>query len=488
MSTHSAAFLSFACALLAGGVPAQNISRGLYVGAPHMLTVDSDTWDTNGAYRLPTNSVLFKRAGILSSTPLIPFPLPGVPDVGRFMVTVPARIDALSGGFDWVQANDIGEHQSPPLGLGTLTFSVTRETTSAPGGNGQVIFDEKSLSTDGAAADLFSFILSGSTLAPPAWREVTMRAQDSTEISLYGGPGKEGDLKGHDLFLTVFQATPAMIEQVLPLFTGIYFSVCKDPNSIGAIPSSWWNSTPPSGATILWAEWDHALAQFKVPRPFKTFAQLGLNVGDDLIAAAYDADQRHLLFATDRDDIDPLMFAHFDASGNVTNVSTYRMPVTGQPISERMGISLSRRDKIDAICALDPFAPVGGTTFTWSQLFGVPGIGLLPIFPGTGLSASAFRDNEGGSGPENLYTGFTGWPNGGPPQPGLAVALVADPTYTLLLTLGVFTRDPGNLNGDPRQLWIPMPKLPPNSIKLGLHWAVLTGTLIDIAPPAWIDW
>jgi hypothetical protein len=33
-----------------------------------------------------------------------------------------------------------------------------------------------------------------------------------------------------------------------------------------------------------------------------------------------------------------------------------------------------------------------------------------------------------------------------------------------------------------------MPKLPPNSIRLGLHWAVLTGSFLDVAPPAWIDW
>lgn len=466
------------------GAVAQTVSQGLFVGAPHVLTVDGNTWDTTGSNLLPSNALLFKRPGILNYSPAIPFPLQGLPNIGGFLGSINARIDAVSGGFDWVQANDIGEHApSAAFGLGVLTFSVTRGTKSEPAGNGQVIFDESNR-IDGAAADLFSFILPGSTLAPPAWREVTMRAQDSTEISLFA-PGRPGDIAAHDLFLTVFQSAPAVAAQVLPIFTGIYFSVSKD--TIAAVPSSWWDNTVPSGATILWAEWDHTAAQFMLPRPFKTYADLALAHDDDVIAAAYDAAQGHLLFGTDRDDIDPLRFAHVDLqTGNVTNVSTYRMPGTGVPISERMGISQTRRDKIDAICALDPFIKVGGTTFRWSQIFAVPGIELLPFFPGTGLSAGAYRMFD--SPVQFLVTCFTGWPGGGEPQPGWAVALVADQTYSFVLTLGTLQRVPTDPGGDPKTLMIQMPNLPPNSIKLGLHWAVLSGSLIDIAPPAWIDW
>jgi hypothetical protein len=488
MQTYARASLLLPC-LLPAVAPAQNISQGPFVGAPHMLTVDASTWNTSGTQLLPTNVVLYKNAGIQSSTPLLPFPIQGVPDIGRFLGNTNARIDGLSGGLDWIQANAIGEHAATAFGLGALTFSVTRDTTSAPGGNGQVIFDEWLNLTnngDGAAGDLFSFILPGSTLAPPAWQEVTMRAQNSTEISLFGGPGKPGDLAAHDLFLIAFQQSPSMIEQILPIFTGVYFTVSKD--TVGLVNPAWWQGTTPSGATILWSPWDHANRVFLTPRPFKTYSQLNLAFDDDVIAVSYDAYQRYLLFATNRDDIDPLRFAHFDPAGNVLNVSTYRMPVTGQPISERMGISITRRDKIDAICALDPFVNIGGSNFTWAQLFGMPR-GLMPGFPGTGLSAGASRLYEVSStGPEYLVSCFTGWPKGGPPQPGAAVAIVADPTYTLLLTVGVFTRNPADPNGDPQQVLVQMPKLPPNSIRLGLHWAVLTGSFLDVAPPAWIDW
>lgn len=455
-------------------------SQGPYVGSPHLLTVGDGTYDRSGLTLLPSNKVLLKVAGINSFNPFQTFPVQGMPNIPGLLDQI-GDIDGLSGGLDWIQSTPNGVHAPTPQGLGTLTFSVMRDTLGPTTGNGSIINVEANR-PDGAAADLFSYILPGSVLAPPAWREVTMRAQDSSEISLEA-PNSKGDLTAHDLFLIIFQQHPQIAAMVLPTFTGVYFSVSTATR--GSVPPAWWDQTLPSGATILWAEWDHASGTFKTPKPFATYADLGLVRDDDVTAVSYDDVQGYLLFATDRFDIDPLLFARYDkVQEQITFVGTY-VDSAGTPISEKMGVKRQRRDRIDAICAVDPFLTTAAG-FEWNTVFGIPDLSLLPVYPGTGLSATVFRDYEAPS--EFLVSCFTGWPKGGPPQPGIATGIIADPTYTMILPLPVYTRTPSDPRGDPLQFRMQMPNLPPNSIRLGLHWSVLSGNFLDVAPPAWIDW
>jgi hypothetical protein len=172
---------------------------------PHGFSVDPSTLLPG----VTAGSVEFSDVGIDAILP--PSLPPGVPDFGAFLAGVPVDLDALSLGWDWVVSNTIGEAVIPPDQWGAITFSVSRATVGLPGS----LLAGASLEPDGAAADLFGYVIPGSNLPAP-FVGVPFRAQDSRETSTFLG-GLPGNLDAHDLYIALlYQENPALAALSLP--------------------------------------------------------------------------------------------------------------------------------------------------------------------------------------------------------------------------------------------------------------------------------
>lgn len=299
----------FLVGVLVVGAGAQ-ISTGPLVGLPVTFVVGSN--DTRGpgptvdGRLLPQRRTFLKRAGF---TALIDTPS-GAPDftmaalfAGLSPLPTGFRLDAVSSQYNGVWADPVtGMVTVPPWGgWSALAFSVTRDT---PGGDAPVVVQEHGRA-EGCGGDVFTFFLPGSDLSVlPACAEIGMaeRANDSAEMG--------------------FRATLALPElgDFDPFFPAYESGIAggaldPDPWFFFSLPHSFASTTPdptvqswfqtrgtvpvahptPSGATILHMRWNHTIASWSTPDVFATYAELGLDVDDDIDALAIDAGGRLLL-------------------------------------------------------------------------------------------------------------------------------------------------------------------------------------------------
>lgn len=454
------------------GQAVERASEGPLAGVPHAVSVASGTSSPSGP--LAIDEVYLKDWGFQAAAPSTWTPLPGPPrpDFRASAILAGASprpdLDACSIGLDWIISNAAGEVFPPAPAWAALTFSVTRATVGEPPTVGRTwgrIWDETRPGVaDGAAADLFSYVLPGSAL-PAEWVDVTQRAQDSLELNAFA-PAVPGNLDAHDIFIALYQLDGPVLG-LLPPQPRFYFSVT--PATVALVPPAWWMTTTPSAATILVTQWNALTATWSVPIPFLTFAQLGLTAADDIDALAVDETRRFLLFSTATGLPDPLMFANWNSA--VPAVAIYRMPITGEPVARRIG--LRPTDDFDAVCSIDP----GPLQFAFGRPFApIPGVPHTP-----NVDASAFRANSQ-QGPY-LRTCLTGWPALTGKGPGLAVLFVHPPgQLSPILQLGVFQRSLTNRwGGDPQQTnqFLRLPPIP-LGFDVDLLWAVANQSLNDL--------
>lgn len=364
-------------------------------------------------------------------------------------------IDAMSIGLDWVLSDATGKVDVPAGRWGALDFSVA---SGAVGVAGSVVAQEAA-SPGGAGADMFSYVLPGS-VAPAHLVGRTKRALEQAEVGL---PNLRRDIDGLDQFIPLYRLDPATLAPVggLPTQPTLYFSVTNA--TLTTVPASWWANTPPSGATILATTWNTAAMRWGCVQPWKTFRDLGLDQCEDVDALAADVTRSRLLFSTRIDRVckpiprPQILFLDCTADAPVPVEYTTQ---GGQPVSDAAG--LLRSDEVDAVCSLDPFAPLRGTNpprqNTMRVAYGTPEI--LLTFPGVtpSLEGSSFLGCWPGAGPALLTSYGLGWP-GAARAPGFAAAYATFPGFAVPpILLGGFVRNPASVfEGDPMAVTIPIP-------------------------------
>lgn len=382
-------------------------------------------------------------------------------------------VDAMSIGIDWVLSDANGKVEVPAGRWGSLNFSVS---STAAGVAGSAVAKEAA-APEGAGAGMFSFVLPGS-VAPAYLVGRTHRALHQDEVGL---PNRRVDLDGIDQFIPLYRLDPAtMSTSGLATQPTLYFSVSNA--TIAAVPASWWGNTPRSGATILATTWNAATLKWGCVQPWKTFRDLGLDQCEDIDALAIDIPGLRVLFSTRIDRAckptprPQILF--LDCSADAPNPVEYTTQ-GGQPVSDAAG--LLRSDEVDAVCSLDPFAPLRGTNpprqNTMRVAYGTPEIALT--FPGVAptLEGSSFLGCWPGAGPALLTSFGLGWPGAGA-SPGFAAAYATFPGFAVPpILLGGFVRNPGSVfEGDPMAVKIPIPAavrfLNP-ALRIGVTWVAI---------------
>lgn len=459
-------------ALLAPLAVAQ-ASGGPALALPHAFSVDPTTLLPG----VTSGTVVFADVGIDAVLP--PALPPGVPDFAAFLASVPVDVDALSLGWDWVVANSIGEAVIAPDQWAAITFSVTRGTLGLPGS----LIATASGEPDGAAADVFGYVIPGSSLPPP-FVGIPFRAQDSSETTTFLG-GIPGNLDAHDLYIALLYQENPQLAALLPPPT-IYFSVTA--GSAPTIPMAW-TAVPAlrSGATVFSTTWLPTTSTWSPPAVAFAPSFFGILPEEDLDALALDLVRGMALFSTaaalppPTGPRDPILFTLFGTGIHWI----YRLPGTGTPISTEVGLGLGV-DDIDGICSLDP-----GSAAQPSQVrlpFQLATIApALPTGLPTQLQASAWRRFDPMLNQELAETWMTGWPPPGTPQPSLAIVAAslsgALGPYTIT---GVFVRpQPGNpFAGHPEHFRIHIPPaLSLSGLDLHFVWGALAPTSFDLSHP-----
>ncbi|MBL8756307.1 MAG: hypothetical protein JNK15_23630 [Planctomycetes bacterium] len=465
-------FASLSFVLLASAALAQ-ASSGPVLALPHGFSVDPAT-------ALPgatSSSLEFSDTGIDAILP--PALPPGVPDFGAFLAGVPVDLDALSLGLDWVVGNAIGEAVVGAGQWAAITFSVSRATTGAPGS----LLASAALEPDGAAADVFGYVLPGSDL-PPVFVGIPFRAQDSRETSTYVG-GLPGNLDAHDLYIALLYQENPPLAALLPPPT-IFFSVSAA--SAPSIPMAW-TAVPAlrSGATVFSSTWLPATSTWSTPGVAFAPATFGILPSEDLDALALDLAHGLVLFSTDRalppptGPRDPILFSVLGSGIHWI----YRLPGVGTPISAEVGLGLGV-DDIDGICSLDPGSPAQPSQIRLPFLLGTPEPPLPTTIP-TELQASVWRRFDPNLNQEFAETWMTGWPPPGAPQPSLAiVAGSVNGALGPYTVLGVFVRpQPGNpFQGHPEHFRIAIPPaLSLTGLPLHFLWGALSPATFNLSHP-----
>jgi len=409
---------------------------------------------------------------------LPPSGAPSGPDFSTFTGGVPVDVDAFSIGLDWVVANPLGEAVIAPPQWGAISFSVSRATAGAPGG----VIAEEAANVDGAAADVFAYIIPGSSL-PPAMVGVPFRAQDSIEIDVALGAAPFGNLDAHDIFASlIYEQNPQLAALIGP--PTVYFSVSAA--TVAAIPPTW--TTVPSqlsGATVFSTTWLPTPGVWGPVTVAYTAADFGIDPSEDLDALALDLIRGFALFSVDpllpgpAGPRDPILFC---LPGSGTN-SVYRLP-TGSPISTEVTLGLGP-DDVDGICSLDPGSVLQPSPINLQMMVGTPGQPVLGGLPNQ-VQASASRYLDPISGQEFAETWMTGWPPPGLPQTSLAISAAAlNNPFGPYIVLDVHVRPLGNpFDGHPERTRL---QIPPSIVFTGqqLHflWGTLSPTTFDTTFP-----
>ncbi len=353
---HTTVF--FACAMAPLAI-AQTKSDGPFAGTAGTFSMDHATTAASGG--TAGGDLHVKKYGYTTMPPQV-WPA-GTPDFSpNSLIFAPAclvgpgfrtlvNVDAFSIGVDQIFVDPAsGTADMTPPQWDALHFSVTQGTSGAAGSR---VADETA-GSEGAAGDLFTYVVPGSARGWAMVVDIVYRALDSGEIAL-GGPVP--DIDGYDFFLYEYQLPPNCRTAPLPLQPTFYFSV--DNASLPFIHPTWWAGTSPSGATILQTSWTGL--SWTCPQPFVTFAQLGLAQDEDIDAIAIDRDRagatHTMILSTDTSIVprNPLLAVDISAIAAPTlPVFVYTVEVDGVtgPVSSRLG--LEGADDIDAVCLVDP--------------------------------------------------------------------------------------------------------------------------------------
>lgn len=465
--------LTIPCSILvsAAGLAAQcPESAGHLAGIPTALSVAHDA-----AVPFGGGDLLLKGSGFFSVPPG-GYPNNGGPvfDFAALAKACGAQrtpdLDAMSLGLDWILADDSnGRVKVPPNRWAVLTLSVTRKSQGKVGSR----IRTEATRPDGAAADVFSYVLPGSQL-PKELVGITERAQDSREIDLGGGTQREVDALDH--MIPWFTLDSVFRSRLSPT-PSWFFSVSAA--SLADVPTSWWGSTPPSGATIFVSTWQTRSRSWTCPRVWRNFKEIGLGEKEDIDALAIDLGNQRMLFSTVSAKPNPIMFQYFGA--DFAPALPYTDP-EGKPISDVIG--LNEFDDADAICAMDPSirsTSNGGFNPTHYAI-ATPTPRALPFVPA--VTGSTFREFSGGQ--VKLVTHVVGWPSTGP-GPGAGVLFLTPPGVLVpLVQWAVLPRNPASpWCGDPLRVELPIPPvLNLTGAQLDLRWFVADSALTALSE-AW---
>lgn len=400
---------------------------------------------------------------------------------------VALEVDAFSIGEDWVIAEPCtGRAKLPPNRWAVITFSVTRGTKGKAGS----VVRAETLRPDGAAADVFSWMLPGSAV-PPALVATTHRAQDSREFDLGGGSIRR-NVDALDHYVPLYTLEPRIAapapKGMMPPTAVIFFSLSAA--SAKLAPAAWFGKDGPSGATILMITWNARKRAWTCPpRVFRSWRQIGLSRDEDIDALAIDLSLRRMLFSTDIRirKRNPILFQNLAGGCDADPILTYTDPGSGNPVSEEIG--LIGLDDVDAICSMDPSvrrrpdpaAPRQNAIFYTIGLARTP----LGVFPPHFLNASSFRDFDSGNGAVIIRGYMVGWPQNAGPAAGKAVAFLTPPTGILpaVNLSGVQVRNlAAPFAGDPRRakLVVP-PALSLTAQTVMLRWFALDSVHVTLA-------
>lgn len=443
--------------------PQGNESQGPLVGFPHAISVSAGT--LGGTAPLGVSTLYFKIPGVTTAPPLELAPLPKTPDFRRLAMfpAAPAfDIHAMSLGLDWFLADAMGRAVVPSGGWGMISFSVTKGTVGVAG---SVIHSE--VLGDGAAADLFTWLIPGSA-APASWVGEVQRGQNGEEVGL---SGLSPDLDGHDIFPAGYLLSPA-IAAMLPARPSFYFCVAKA--TLDAVPAAWWGGAAnKSAATVLRIKWDDVTRTWSTPEVALKWSDfVGMTQDEAIDALAYDELRGSVTFSTTSAARDPLLVG-IPIGGGKLKVLTYT-DMGGTPVSKRLG--LLQTDDIDALCTTDP--GMGHTAQIRQHLqarLGHPEPQrLLPQLPGR-TSVAAFRGFDSASNQDSFDCWLIGWPR--PKQPAQSIGVVgitfpSAPAIPLFpLQSFVRTPQPGQLPGGPLGFRLQVPSA---YVLLGIpvqfHW------------------
>jgi hypothetical protein len=471
--------LAAACAGAAAAAQCPE-SRGIFAGSGAAMSVDGST----GGF--DSGTLYLKRVGFNTAPPSQwtnafgpSFRVEDAFTACGAAAPLP-DLDAMSLGQDWVLADNATGRVSVPAGRwAAIRFSVTRGTVGRPGSR----LAEEVASGFGTGADVFSYVLPGSTLPGDVVSAGTLRAQDRAEIDLGGTQANPPDVDALDDVIPFYDRVGGW-PPVLTMQPTFYFSVSA--GTVTRVPMSWWqrpNGTPTtrSAATILFMTWiGQTQGQWSCPRVWRTYAELGLAPTEDVDALAIDLPNQRMLFSTKTTTRNPILFLHLGvlaAGGPVTYTGQ-----DGEPISSKIG--LLQNDDVDAICAMDPSYPLGhgGPRNPFVHSIGTPFPALFGSPPA--LSASAYRHAIAGR--EYFDTHVVGWPRATGVGPGFAVLFFTpDPVlpwaYTILLS--VQARNTASMFcGDPRTFRIEIPAAAAlTSANYGLRWFAVDARFVEIA-------
>jgi hypothetical protein len=363
-------------------------------------------------------------------------------------------LDDYSSGMDDILVDENGVLAIEPWLWSVWSFSLRQ---GAQGEVGSRIQQEAQ--SGNVASALFSFVLPGSAL-PSEVVGVVERSHSGDEL---GVPGASVELDGVDqpLVLGTDQGLAAGTNGILeepgmgPLRQSpptLLFTVSD--STKGLVPTSWWGGTQPSGATIFYVQW-LPFGAWTPPSVFASYADLGLDVDEDIDALAVDLTSEKVLYSTTGTARDQFLF------GDLSSDLTQPLPVlrtSGEILSGSIGKASG--DDIDAICTLDPalefvnLMPPNGDLFGSSC--GAPRDGVLGTVPE--LSGSAYRRYSGASAQTFFETFLVGWPSASGATPSLALCFLTTGDNIDPVIVDVQVRDTSNAtNGDPRTAAIGVP-------------------------------
>lgn len=328
---------------------------GNLAGAPATVFVDSHTAAANG---LTTYRPYYKLAGTHTTAP-IDHPSGAVdgPDFYNAPFIQPGlEIDAFSTNLNWISSTDTGlawAQEDGGTAWAGIVWSVSRDTLGAPGST-----IAHARAGGHHAGDLFSYLYPDSLGVPPSLVDHTMLPVDDMDMRLVGDLAQPvPSVAAMDLFVPMLIGGPNTFGQIIGQFTGVVFSVTTA--TAGAINPQWLltpnGPVPSSGALIFYCPWS-AGAGWGRPRPFLLPSRLGIGVGDDVTALAWDAQPHHqrLLFASTASP-DPIMFLSLKSASS--QPVTFRIKQTLEPVSKRAGfeeVGGSVVGTTQALCGLDP--------------------------------------------------------------------------------------------------------------------------------------
>lgn len=472
-------------------------SAGPLVGTPATVLVGPGTASTGG--RMANDVLHRKRAGFYGGwfpeapTGAILDPVFSTTAMFGGGVATPAfTVNALSIGLDEVLATvplgGISMVDVPPGAWGAVSLSVTRDSLGKPGS----VLAAEVASSDGAGADIFSWMLPGSALNPavlPCYpSDDLQRGLDSRELDLFGG-GVPGEISAFDVYMPLYEVGPP-IRALLPDRPYAFFSVDKAsifPGGGGGslVPPAWFGGGAASSATILVTRWDTATLSWSPPTPFLTYVDLGLGVMDDIDALSVDLLRCKALFSIARtgtstlaQQIQIVAWTCPDSPdlprsySGLVSVGNYSVPdgMGGvASVTSRMG--LAANGDVDGTCTIDPGEQSGLGTVAYGT----------PVFTFTSYKpmwAQIFRDEAVVL--PTLTTVVTGLPPGPTSPPVNVVMFVGFPLpgggYSILPDAFYFEPLDGTNPSTVRTLPMPGPILTTFlGVSMDVLWAVLPG-------------